>query len=95
MKLLFLFLVLSFPLSALADKIWVNGYTRSNGTYVRGHYRSTPDSTKTNNLGLGRYIRSDYGSAYEATTRDSDNDGIYNQFDRDDNNDGYSDDYGW
>lgn len=28
---------------------WVNGYTRSNGTYVQGHYRSSPDNTRWNN----------------------------------------------
>jgi hypothetical protein len=28
---------------------YVRGYTRSNGTYVRGHYRTCPDSRITNN----------------------------------------------
>jgi hypothetical protein len=28
---------------------YVRGYLRSNGTYVSGHYRSSPDSTVTNN----------------------------------------------
>lgn len=28
---------------------WVNGYTRSNGTYVSGHYRSSPDGNPYNN----------------------------------------------
>ena len=28
---------------------YVNGYHRSNGTYVSGHYRSTGDSFKHNN----------------------------------------------
>lgn len=34
--------------SALAD-VWVNGYTRSDGTYVQGHYRSSPDGNPYNN----------------------------------------------
>jgi hypothetical protein len=25
--------------------VWVNGYTRSNGTYVSGHWRSKPGKT--------------------------------------------------
>ena len=33
---------------AYAD-VYVRGYTRSNGTYVQGHYRSSPNSTVTDN----------------------------------------------
>ena len=29
---------------------YVNGYTRSNGTYVQPYHRSSPDSTKLNNF---------------------------------------------
>jgi len=29
--------------------VWVNGYYRSNGTYVSGHYRSSPDGNPYNN----------------------------------------------
>ena len=39
-------LILSSPL--LADT-YVNGYYRSNGTYVDSHYRSSPNSTVTDN----------------------------------------------
>jgi len=28
---------------------YVNGYTRSDGTYVSGHFRSSPDSSYNNN----------------------------------------------
>lgn len=44
-------LVLAFllcPALALADT-YVNGYFRSDGTYVPGHYRSSPNSTKQDN----------------------------------------------
>jgi len=34
--------------NAVAD-VWVNGYYRSNGTYVSGHYRSSPDGDPYNN----------------------------------------------
>ncbi len=42
-----IFIMLSFS-SVFADT-WVNGYYKSNGTYVQGHYRSSPDSFKNNN----------------------------------------------
>jgi hypothetical protein len=35
--------------SAFADV--VNGYTRSNGTYVAPHFRSAPDGNSYNNYG--------------------------------------------
>jgi len=36
--------------SALAyGSCYVDGYTRSDGTYVSGHYRSCPDSSTSNN----------------------------------------------
>jgi len=41
-----LFALLSF--SAYADN-YVQGYVRSDGTYVQGHYRSSQDNTNTNN----------------------------------------------
>lgn len=41
-------LIFGFAGQADAD-VWVNGYTRSNGTYVQGHYRSSPDSSPYNN----------------------------------------------
>lgn len=37
------------PSIVKAEDVWVDGYTRSNGTYVQGHYRSGPDSNSSNN----------------------------------------------
>jgi hypothetical protein len=37
-----------FATSAMADT-YVKGYTRSDGTQVGGHYRSSPNSTVTDN----------------------------------------------
>jgi hypothetical protein len=34
--------------SAFADT-WVNGYTRKDGTYVPGHWRSDPNTTRNDN----------------------------------------------
>lgn len=39
---------LCFSVDCLAD-VYVRGYTRKNGTYVAGHYRSSPDSSRANN----------------------------------------------
>jgi len=88
-KLILAILMCLMSTLCIAGDVYVKGYYRSNGTYVSPHYRSAPDSTKTNN----------YGSASASSTslydRDSDGDGIYNQYDLDDNNDGYSDDYNY
>lgn len=43
-----LLLVVLFSVTVYADT-WVNGYMKSNGTYVSGHYRSSPDNTTDNN----------------------------------------------
>jgi hypothetical protein len=44
-----LFLLSAIP--AFAGDVYVNGYTRSNGTYVQGYHRTTPDNTVNNNYG--------------------------------------------
>lgn len=41
-------LAFALPLTAYADQ-WVNGYLRSDGTYVQGHFRSSPDQWKFDN----------------------------------------------
>jgi hypothetical protein len=35
--------------SAAMAQVYVNGYTRSNGTQVQGYYRTAPDSNPYNN----------------------------------------------
>jgi len=69
---------------ALADSN-VRGYTRSDGTYVQPHIRSSPDSSKANNYGPKS---SGSSSLYN---RDNDKDGSSNQNDSDDNNNGIGD----
>lgn len=68
---------------------WVSGYTRKDGTYVQGYQRSERNSTKTDNYGPS----TNYYDKANPYLRDSDKDGIPNYRDRDDNNDGRSDDY--
>lgn len=36
-----------------AKTVWVNSYTRSDGTYVSGHFRSPPDSSDTSGISYG------------------------------------------
>ena len=50
MKKIFISIVFALTLinTAAAD-VWVDGYFRSDGTYVQGHFRSSPDSSVTNN----------------------------------------------
>ena len=67
---------------------WINGYYRSDGTYVRGHQRSSPDNSKLNNYGPSK-SDSELTNPY---LRDYDRDGIPNYSDRDDDNDGRPDD---
>ena len=42
-------LVLIFVFSSIAYAGWVRGYTRKDGTYVQGHYRSNPNPTVKDN----------------------------------------------
>lgn len=50
MKALFLTLTIALlALPAFARDVYVDGYTRKDGTHVQGHYRSAPDNTVTNN----------------------------------------------
>lgn len=42
--------------STLSAQTWVNGYSKSNGSYVSGHYRTKPDSNPFNNYSFpGNY----------------------------------------
>ena len=51
MKKLILSILISLVLVGISyADTWVNGYTRSNGTYVPGHYRSSPNSNVTDNF---------------------------------------------
>lgn len=74
-------------------QVQVKGYYKSNGTYVRPHIRSSPDSFKSNNYGPASSSPeyASKGGFASPETRDSDGDGIANKYDSDDDNDGISD----
>jgi hypothetical protein len=46
----FLLFLSLFFLNIIYADVYVSGYTRSNGTYVSGHYRSSPNHTKSDNF---------------------------------------------
>lgn len=49
-KLLFTTVTLmALGISAMAQDTYVDGYTRSDGTYVQPHFRSQPDNYQDNN----------------------------------------------
>lgn len=82
MKKLFLGFILAaslmFPAlgTASAGDTYVNGYYKSNGTYVRPHYRTSPNSTNLDNYstkgnvnpytGKRGTVEPDYGSTYKS-----------------------------
>ena len=48
-KIIFALVIAAFSSTVLIADTWVNGYHRSDGTYVQGHYRSSPDNYRNNN----------------------------------------------
>ena len=83
-----LLLIISSTTFSLAKDVHVKGYYRKDGTYVRPHVRSSPDSYKWNNYGPSKSSN----ELMNPTSRDSDKDGIPNYLDKDDNNNGIFDD---
>lgn len=72
---------------------YVNGYTKKDGTYVSGYYRSDSDANRYNNQGSqsnGGSQRDEHSSGTGATNksngsygwRDNDSDGASNPYDR-------------
>ncbi|HLD69194.1 MAG TPA: hypothetical protein VJA17_00350 [Candidatus Omnitrophota bacterium] len=89
MKRLSLCLVfcLFFTVLSFAD-VNVKSYFRKDGTFVPSHVMSSPDNVKWNNYGPSKSS----SDSYSPQTRDYDHDGIPNQYDHDDDNDGVVDD---
>jgi len=84
--------IFTFTGVAFTDDVYVNGYYRKNGTYVRPHYRTKPDGQKWNNYGRPGRGQDENNPGW---ARDQDGDGVFNQYDFDDNNDGMLDDSSW
>jgi len=96
-KLLFvsvLFLSVFFMVKTFAKDVYVNGYTRKDGTYVRPHSRSSPDNDLSNNYGQASSSQRQQYPGYTilpSYNNDQDGDGVINSRDSDDDNDGISD----
>ncbi len=96
-KFAMLLAVVVMGLCAAGDAFagYVRGYYRKDRTYVRPHYRSKPDGIKWNNYGSPSYSQRKKYKHYPVLPsyrNDYDSDGIWNQFDLDDDNDGILDD---
>lgn len=72
---LLLLIIPTAALSAGAKTVWVNAYTKGNGTYVSGHWRSPPDSA-----GVGSYSGSYYTPGYSSSTSVTASAAIDNQY---------------
>jgi hypothetical protein len=77
------------PVVGVAGDVYVDGYYRSDGTYVRPHYRSSPDDSISNNYGPS----TNSNQLLNPRSRDYDRDGTSNYLDLDSDNDGYMDEY--
>ncbi len=74
--------VLASP--SLAEVYWVDGYYRKDGTYVEGHYKTSPDNIVSNNLfsdGVD-YDNDGYGDGKVNPYYDLDDNNVYDGFDR-------------
>ena len=71
-----------------AKDVYVKGYYKADGTYVKPHIRSSPDEHKHNNYGPSQ----NEDELLNPRSRDYDRDGIPNYLDHDDDNDGILDD---
>lgn len=88
-KLIILFSFIFLTTALFSGSVLVSGYYRKDGTYVRGHYRSTPDKYKWNNYGPSQTS----SELYNYHQRDYDKDRFSNYLDHDDDNDLILDDY--
>lgn len=75
--------------NAVAKDVYVKGYYKKDGSYVRSHYRAPPNKYRHENYGPSR----NSSELMRPKLRDNDYDGTPNYLDRDDDNDGVPDDY--
>lgn len=89
-RIVFILILMFFfsPCLSFAKDVHVKGYYRKDGTYVRPHIRSSPDSYKHNNYGPSQ----NSNQLMNPKSRDYDGDGTPNYLDQDSDNDGYYDD---
>ena len=59
-----IFLVAAILITSLSADVYVNGYYKSNGTYVKPHYRSNPDGYLYNNKSYNKTSSQNRGIYY-------------------------------
>lgn len=64
MKVLLIVLALAFAGVGIAEAGYVNGYFRSNGTYVSGYYRTEPNAYKFDNYSFNGDWSNAYNDSY-------------------------------
>ena len=84
-----LFLLPNLFNEVYAKDVYVKGYYRNDGTYVRPHVRSAPNQYRWDNYGPSQ----NSNELMNPRMRDYDRDGTPNYLDRDDDNDGRLDDF--
>lgn len=77
------------PTLASAEDVFVEGYTRADGTEVRSHYRSAPDDSKTNNWSYPGNVNPHTGERAGGSSYGSSNDFGYGSSRK------YGSDYGY
>lgn len=81
MKKLILLLTVFCLFTAIANANYVNGYTKKDGTYVQGYYRSNSNNTKLDNYSTKGNINPYSGQAGTKTYNNYNNYGYQkNQF---------------
>ena len=80
---------LLFASNSFSKDVYIDGYYRGDGTYVRPHVRSSPNSSRSDNYGPSR----NDSQLMNPRSRDNDGDGTPNYLDNDDDNDGIADQY--
>ena len=91
--LILIILLIGFSSTVRAKDIYIRGYNRKDGTYVNPYIRKSPNTYKWDNYGRRNpNSTSTSYQYYSPYTRDNDRDGIWNQNDLDDNNNGILDD---
>lgn len=78
MKKILIALVLLSGLIVQARDVYVNGYYRSNGTYVDSHYRSVPNNTTFDNYSTRGNYNPYTGAAGTRDPYSNSNSGNYN-----------------
>ena len=80
LKFLFAIIISLTVVSSVYADVWVDGYYRKDGTYVRGHYRSDPDGNFENNWSTKGNVNPYTGEVGTKTNPNSTNSSTNNSY---------------